>query len=96
MIGFFIKCALALGSLWATVSLFMNGYWGWGIVLILVTAFIGIFFFRHERIILAFYQMRLGNQEKAKGQEFFFVKASRRVDQINSFTNSSCCCNWRA
>ena len=66
MIGFFIKCALALGSLWATVSLFMNGYWGWGIVMILVTAFIGIFFFRHERIILAFYQMRLGNQEKAK------------------------------
>lgn len=66
MIGFFIKCALALGSLWATISLFGNGYWGWGIVMILVTAFIGIFFFRHERIILAFYYMRLGNQDKAK------------------------------
>ena len=66
MIGFFIKCALALTSLWATVSLFANGSWGWGIVMIFVKAFIGIFFFRHERIILAFYHMRLGNQDKAK------------------------------
>lgn len=66
MIGFIIKCALALTSIWGTVSLFANGYWGWGIVMIFVTAFVGIFFFRHERIILAFYHMRLGNQDKAK------------------------------
>jgi tetratricopeptide (TPR) repeat protein len=66
MIGFIIKIALALVSLISTVSLFANGYWGWGIVMILVTAFIGLFFFRHERIIMAFYYMRLGNQEKAK------------------------------
>lgn len=66
MFGFIVKCALALVSLLGTVALFANGYWGWGIVMIFVTAFIGIFFFRHERIILAFYQMRLGNQDKAK------------------------------
>lgn len=66
MIGFIIKCAIALISLLGTVSLFANGYWGWGIVMILVTAFIGIFFFRHERVIMAFYHMRLGNQDKAK------------------------------
>src|SRR5690606_17470346 len=33
---------------------------------IFVIAFIGIFFFRHEQIILAFYQIRLSNQDKAK------------------------------
>lgn len=66
MIGFFIKCALALVSLWGTISLFANGSWGWGIVMIFVTALIGVFFIRHERIIMAFYYMRLGDQIKAK------------------------------
>jgi len=66
MLGFIIKCALALTSLFGTVALFANGNWGWGIVMIFVTAFIGVFFFRHERMILALNQMRLGNQEKAK------------------------------
>jgi len=66
MISFLVKCILALTALLCTVQLFSVGSWGWGIVMIFVTAFIGIFFFRHERVILAFYQMRLGNQNKAK------------------------------
>ncbi|HNR85639.1 MAG TPA: DUF2892 domain-containing protein [Taishania sp.] len=66
MIGFIIKCVLALTSLLGTISLFASGHWGWGIVMIFVTALIGVFFFRHERIIMAFYYMRLGNQQKAK------------------------------
>jgi len=66
MIGFIIKCALALISLFSTVALFGTGHWGWGIVMIFVTAIIGIFFFRHERMILALNQMRVGNHEKAK------------------------------
>lgn len=66
MIGFIIKCVLALASLSGTVALFANGSWGWGIVTTLITAFIGLFFFRHERMILGLNQMRLGNQEKAK------------------------------
>lgn len=66
MIGFIIKCALALVSLGGTVALFADGHWGWGIVMIFVSAFIGLFFFRHERMILGLNQMRLGNQEKAK------------------------------
>jgi len=66
MISFLVKCILALLSLLYTINLFAHGSWGWAIVMIFVTAFIGIFFFRHERVILAFYHMRSGNQEKAR------------------------------
>lgn len=66
MIGFIIKCALALISLFSTIALFGSGHWGWGIVMIFVTAIIGLFFFRHERMILALNQMRMGDHEKAK------------------------------
>lgn len=66
MIGFIIKCALALISLFSTIALFASGHWGWGIVMIFVTAIIGLFFLRHERMILALNQMRMGDHEKAK------------------------------
>lgn len=66
MIGFIIKCILAFASIASTIALFANGSWGWGIVMILVTALIILFFFRHERIVMAFYFMRKGDQDKAK------------------------------
>lgn len=66
MIGFIIRCALAAASLVCTGLLFYNGYWGWGIVMILITAIIGFSFFRNENMILALNQMRQGNTDKAK------------------------------
>ncbi len=66
MIGFFIRCLLALASLSFNVILFINGSWGWGISLIFVTAIIILSFFRNEQMILALNQMRIGNNEKAK------------------------------
>ena len=66
MISFIIRCVLAAASLFFTVALFYNGYWGWGIVLILVTAIIGFSFFRNENMILALNAMRQGDTEKAK------------------------------
>ncbi len=66
MIGFFIRCLLALTSLIFNVLLFVNGSWGWGISLIFVTAIIILSFFRNEQMILALNQMRIGNNEKAK------------------------------
>ena len=66
MIRFIIRCALALASLVFTVILFAQGHWGWGIIMILVTAIIGLTFFRNENMILAMNQMRLGNTDKAK------------------------------
>ena len=65
MLAFIIRCALAAASLFFTVYAFYTGHWGWGIVLILITAIIGLTFFRNENMILALNQMRLGNHEKA-------------------------------
>lgn len=66
MIGFIIRCVLAAASLFFTVALFYNGYWGWGIVMIFITAIIGFSFFRNEHMILALNAMRTGDTEKAK------------------------------
>jgi hypothetical protein len=66
MIRFLIRCALALAALSFTVILFAQGHWGWGIVMIFVTAIIGLTFFRNENMIMAMNQMRLGNTDKAK------------------------------
>lgn len=66
MLGFIIKCVLTLTSLLSTISFFASGHWGWGIVFIFITALFGVFFFRHERMILALNQMRMGDHDKAK------------------------------
>ncbi len=66
MINFLIRCALASSSLAYTVYLFSTGHWGWAIVMIFLTAIIGLSFFRNERMIMGLNQMRLGNTDKAK------------------------------
>jgi len=65
MIGLIIKIVLSLASFASTIMLFANGYWGWGIVLILITTIIVLTIFRNEWIILAVNQLRLQNNEKA-------------------------------
>lgn len=65
MLGFIIRTVLTLATLAFTVYLFGNGNWGWGIFMILPLTILGFSFFRHERIILALNQMRVGNTEKA-------------------------------
>jgi len=45
--------------------MFYNGYWGWGIVLILLTCIVGFSFFRNENMVLALNAMRTGDTEKA-------------------------------
>jgi len=66
MINFIIRCAVAAASLFFTVALFYNGYWGWGIMMILLDAIIGFSFFRNERMIMGLNAMRMGDTEKAK------------------------------
>ena len=68
MINFIIRCAVAAASLFFTVALFYNGYWGWGIMMILLDVIIGFSFFRNERMIMALNAMRMGDTEKAKNQ----------------------------
>ena len=65
MIAFVIRTALTLATLGFTVFLFANGNWGWGITMILPLALLILTFFRHERLIMALNQMRLGNTDKA-------------------------------
>lgn len=83
MIGLIIKIILSLSSFGFTVSLFANGSWGWGIVMIFVTTIIVLTIFRNEWILLAFNQMRLQNTEKAAKflsrikQPQFLVKGQR-------------------
>ena len=52
MIGLILKIILSLGSFAYTVYLFANGSWGWGIVMVLVTAIITLTIFRNEWILL--------------------------------------------
>lgn len=66
MLGFIIRCAVALSMLSLTVYCFATGHWGWGITLVLPVALVILSFFRNENMILALNQMRLGNQDKAK------------------------------
>lgn len=66
MIRFIIRCVLALASIIFTVILFAQGSWGWGIIMILITAIVILSFFRNENMIFAMNQMRLGNTDKAK------------------------------
>jgi hypothetical protein len=66
MIGFIIRCVLAAGTLISTYLLFAEGYWGWGITMIIPIVIIGFSFFRNENMVLALNQMRLGNTDKAK------------------------------
>ncbi len=76
MTGFIIRCAVAAFVLFINVYSFYSGYWGWGIVLIFVTALVGLSFFRNENMILALNQMRVGNHEKANK----FLKRISRPD----------------
>jgi len=65
MLRFIIRCLLTVLSLGFTTYLYATGYWGWGIVMTLVTTVFVLSFFRNEQMILALNQMRLGNTEKA-------------------------------
>jgi hypothetical protein len=66
MINFIIRCLVAAASLFFTVALFYNGYWGWGIMMILLDVIVGFSFFRNERMIMGLNAMRMGDTEKAK------------------------------
>lgn len=66
MTRFIIRCMIAALALSFNTYLFVDGYWGWGITFLFITAIIILSFFRNESMILALNQMRLGNTDKAK------------------------------
>jgi hypothetical protein len=65
MLGFIIRCLIATLVLSLNVYAFYTGHWGWGIVVIFLSALVILTFFRNENMILALNQMRVGNHDKA-------------------------------
>lgn len=76
MLGFIIRCIVAASVLFLNVYCFYTGHWGWGIVVIFLSALVILSFFRNENMILALNQMRVGNHEKANR----FLKRISRPD----------------
>lgn len=64
--GRIIKIAIAAASLAYTIFLFVDGHWISGIFMILLTALLVLICFRSMRLIMAFFQLRQQNMEKAK------------------------------
>ncbi len=65
MIALIVKVLLTLSSFGYSVYLFGSGSWGWGIVMVFVTAIIALTIFRNEWILLTLVQLRQQNQDKA-------------------------------
>ncbi|MBX7052572.1 MAG: DUF2892 domain-containing protein [Flavobacteriales bacterium] len=61
-----IKGIITLGILAFTVYLFAIGRWGWGILMILVTAVAVLLTIRSIRLIMVFFRMRQQRMDKAK------------------------------
>ena len=66
MNAFIIRSILTAGILFLTIYSFYTGYWGWGIVLILVTGIVGATFIYNENLAFTLNHMRAGNQDKAQ------------------------------
>ena len=62
----FIRLIIAFAILGAAVTLMVFGYWGWGIPLVLVAILVALTFFFNENMLLAQYQLRKENMDKAK------------------------------
>lgn len=97
-----VKFLLALVTLLYTVSLFVDGYWGQGIAMVIPSALLVFMCTRSVRMILVFYYMQVQKIEKArkwlerikvnqlwKNQRgyYFFIKGSMDV-QTNKFSES--------
>ena len=62
----YLKLIIAALFLGGAVYMFTEREYGWGFVLIFLTIFPVLLFFRNEYILLAFWQMRKQNIEKAR------------------------------
>jgi hypothetical protein len=97
-----IKFLFALSSVFMTILLFSEGYWGRGIAMIIPSAILVFMCTRSVRMILVFYYMQVQKIEKArkwlerikvnqlwKNQRgyYFFIKGSMDV-QTNKFSES--------
>jgi len=62
----FIRIILAFVLLGASVSLFVFGHWGWGILALLLAIIVFVTFFFNENMLIAQFYLRKENMDKAK------------------------------
>lgn len=62
----FIRLIIAAAVLGSAIALIFFGYWGWGILLILLSIFIAVTFFFNEKMLIAQYFLRKENMDKAE------------------------------
>lgn len=62
----FIRLIIAAVLLGASVTLFAFGYWGWGILGVLLTILVVVTFFFNENMLIAQYFLRKENMDKAQ------------------------------
>ncbi|QNL49527.1 DUF2892 domain-containing protein [Olivibacter sp. SDN3] len=62
----FIRIILAFLILGVAVSLFVFGYWGWGIVSLLLAIIVFVTFFFNENMLIAQFYLRKENMDNAK------------------------------
>ncbi len=62
----FLRLVFAVILLAATVVSFVYGYWGWGILGILLTILVTVTFFFNENMLIAQFYLRKENMDKAR------------------------------
>ncbi|WP_423148010.1 DUF2892 domain-containing protein [Rubrolithibacter danxiaensis] len=62
----FIRLIIAFVLLGASVALMVFGYWGWGILGILLAVIVFVTFFFNENMLIAQYYLRKENMDKAQ------------------------------
>lgn len=61
-----LRLIIAFAILGASITLFVFGFWGWGIVAFLLSVLVFVTFFFNEKMLIAQYYLRKENMEKAE------------------------------
>jgi len=61
-----VRLIIAFGLLGTAVTLFVFGYWGWGILIVLIAILVGVTFFYNENMLIAQFYLRKEKMDKAE------------------------------
>jgi hypothetical protein len=75
-----VRLIVGFAFIGAAVALFIFGFWGWGILLVLLSILVFITYFYHENMLIAQWFLRKDNMEKA---EKFLGKITNYEKQLN-------------
>lgn len=75
-----IRLIIGFAFVGAAVSLFFFGFWGWGILAILLSILVFVTYYYHENMLIAQWYLRKDKMEKA---EVFLGKITNYEKQLN-------------